>query len=279
MRILRCTAMLMAFVPVWSGAQTPNASDAPSQADDRTDRAEVYSAGPGVTLPKLLTPPEMPAASGKCRSKQEARVTLSLIVDSQGRPRNVTFDRPAGNEFDELALITLKLDHFEPGTYQGTPAAVALAMEMHLQACVERTKDAAGKNASTLRLRSLPEQSVENSSQPEQEVVLAPVDDPHNGSDHLARVGRGVTPPRTILQREAQFSDYARQKKIQGTCIVSLTVDAHGMPQNVHIVRSIEPSLDQNAVESVRNYRFKPAMMNGMPVAVAISVEVAFRLY
>jgi TonB family protein len=279
MRMLRCVPMLLALVPVWSSAQAPDSSTSPSQTDDRTDRTEVYYGGPGVTMPKLLAPPETPAVSGKCRSKQEARVILSLIVDSQGQPRNATFDQPMGNAFDEFALMILERDRFEPGTYQGAPAAVGLALKMHLQGCVERTKNAAGKNVSTLKLRSLPEQDFEISSQPQQEAVLAPISDLHNISDHLAKVGHGVTPPRAILQREAAFSDYARQKKIQGTCVVSLVVDAHGMPQNVHVVRSLEPSLDQNAVESVRNYRFRPAMRYGSPVATTISVEVTFRLY
>jgi TonB family protein len=54
-------------------------------------------------------------------------------------------------------------------------------------------------------------------------------------------------------------------------------VDEYGMPQNVHVVRGVGYGLDKNAVESVKKYRFKPAMMEGKPVAVYLNVEVNFR--
>jgi len=274
-----CIATLAAFLPVSSIAQTPEPPSAPSQTNGGPERVEVYYGGPGVTLPRLQALPQTSTTTGKCHSKQEARVRLSLIVDSKGQPHNATFDRPVGNEFDELALMVLEHDRFEPGTYQAAPVAIGLAVEMHLEGCVEQTKDAAGKKTTTLKLRSQPEQSFEEMPQPQQEIALVPLANAHSDTPHLARVGHGVTPPKAILQREAEFSDYARQKKIQGSCVVSLVVDVNGMPQNVHIARSLEPSLDQNAVLSVRKYRFQPAMMNGIPVPVAISVEVTFRLY
>ncbi|HEY9126568.1 MAG TPA: TonB family protein [Acidobacteriaceae bacterium] len=51
------------------------------------------------------------------------------------------------------------------------------------------------------------------------------------------------------------------------------------MPQNIKVRRSIGSGLDEKAVEAVRQYRFRPALANGSPVAVPISVEVNFRLY
>jgi TonB family protein len=37
--------------------------------------------------------------------------------------------------------------------------------------------------------------------------------------------------------------------------------------------------LDENAVESVKSWRFEPAMRNGQPVVVAMKIEVEFRLH
>jgi protein TonB len=37
--------------------------------------------------------------------------------------------------------------------------------------------------------------------------------------------------------------------------------------------------LDEKAVEAVRQYRFKPGMLNGEPVAVAVNIEVNFHIY
>jgi protein TonB len=37
--------------------------------------------------------------------------------------------------------------------------------------------------------------------------------------------------------------------------------------------------LDEKAIEAVNQYRFKPAMKDGEPVPVRITVEVNFRLF
>jgi protein TonB len=37
--------------------------------------------------------------------------------------------------------------------------------------------------------------------------------------------------------------------------------------------------LDEKAVEAVKQYRFKPAMENGKPVAVEMNVEVLFEIF
>jgi periplasmic protein TonB len=60
---------------------------------------------------------------------------------------------------------------------------------------------------------------------------------------------------------------------------VSLIVDAQGNPQRVQVVRHLGKGLDQKAVQAVRQYRFKPAMLHGEPVAVEVNIEANFRLY
>ncbi len=58
-----------------------------------------------------------------------------------------------------------------------------------------------------------------------------------------------------------------------------LIVDAHGKPQQVKIVRCVEPSLEQPTLDAVRQYKFKPAVdKDGKPVPVMMSVEVQYHL-
>jgi len=70
-----------------------------------------------------------------------------------------------------------------------------------------------------------------------------------------------------------------RDKSKGGVCVVGLVVDAHGMPKDVHIVRSLKPDFDANAVAVVRQYRFKAALRKGQPVAVRIHIEVNYKRY
>ena len=94
------------------------------------------------------------------------------------------------------------------------------------------------------------------------------------------RVGGGVSAPVPLNSVEAEFSDEARRAKYQGVCLISLIVDAQGNPQNPRVVRALGMGLDEKALEAVRKYKFKPAMMTGKgPVPVMITVEVNFRLY
>jgi TonB family protein len=91
--------------------------------------------------------------------------------------------------------------------------------------------------------------------------------------------GNGVVAPTLIVAPEAEFSDDARRNKYQGTCMLSVIVDAHGNPQNVHVIRTLGMGLDEKALEAVRRYRFKPGTKDGKPVPVLISVAVDFRLF
>ncbi len=92
-------------------------------------------------------------------------------------------------------------------------------------------------------------------------------------------VGGGVSAPQLISAPDPEFSDEARRAKYQGVCVVSLIVDAHGNPQRVRVVRPLGMGLDEKAVEAVRQYKFRPAMMQGRAVPVEVNVEVNFRIY
>jgi TonB family protein len=97
------------------------------------------------------------------------------------------------------------------------------------------------------------------------------------------RVGDGVSAPKVIYAPEAEFpaAERAARKgeKFQGKCIVGLVVDKQGHPQQVHIIRSLRPDFDAQAIAAVKQYRFKPGMANGAPVAVGMRIEVDFRRY
>jgi periplasmic protein TonB len=95
----------------------------------------------------------------------------------------------------------------------------------------------------------------------------------------LYHVGGGVSAPQLIYAPDPEFSDEARRAKYQGVCVVSLVVDAQGNPQRVQVVRHLGMGLDEKALEAVRQYKFKPAMLQGKPVPVEVNIEVNFRIY
>ena len=85
--------------------------------------------------------------------------------------------------------------------------------------------------------------------------------------------------PRLLSHIEAKYTDDARARGIQGTVVLGFTVNHEGVPQGIQIKRSLYPSLDQAAIEAVREWRFEPAMKNGQVVSMWMEASMDFNLY
>jgi TonB family protein len=88
--------------------------------------------------------------------------------------------------------------------------------------------------------------------------------------------GPDVTAPFVIAKAKAAYTEEARLAKLEGSVLLSLVVAADGQPSDIQIDRPIGLGLDENAIENVRAWQFKPGAKNGTPVAVRIMVEVFF---
>jgi protein TonB len=95
----------------------------------------------------------------------------------------------------------------------------------------------------------------------------------------IRHIGGGVSAPLVLFAPEPEFSEEARKAKVSGNVLVYLQVGTDGKPKNVRVLRGIGLGLDEKALEAVRQYKFKPAMENGHPVAVEMNVEVNFQIF
>jgi len=93
------------------------------------------------------------------------------------------------------------------------------------------------------------------------------------------KVGGGISAPQPVSTPDPEYKEQARVAKTQGTCILWLIVDDQGRPRDIRVVRGLGMGLDTKAIEAVKQWKFQPAMKDGRPVNVQISVEVGFRLY
>jgi protein TonB len=91
--------------------------------------------------------------------------------------------------------------------------------------------------------------------------------------------GNGVKAPVLIFAPSAEFSDEARRNKYQGVCMITVVVDAQGVPHNPVVVQRLGEGLDEKALEVIPRYRFKPGLKDGRPVPTRITIEVNFRLF
>lgn len=78
---------------------------------------------------------------------------------------------------------------------------------------------------------------------------------------------------------EPAYTDAARNRDLQGVVGLNVVIDPTGKVRHINIVHPIGMGLDDNAVATVGTWRFAPATKDDRPVAVAVYVEVDFRLY
>jgi TonB family protein len=84
--------------------------------------------------------------------------------------------------------------------------------------------------------------------------------------------------PRPLYDPKPHYTPEARQAHIQGSDVLKVVIGADGKVSSDSIVKPLGMGLDDNAAETVRTWKFKPATRNGVPVDVKVTVVVTFRL-
>jgi TonB family protein len=87
------------------------------------------------------------------------------------------------------------------------------------------------------------------------------------------RVGGNIPPPEKIRHVDPQFPDGAGPSR--GFVMVEIVVDATGQVSDVRVLRSI-PQLDAAVVAAVRQWQYRPTLVNGVAVPVVLTAPVAF---
>lgn len=101
----------------------------------------------------------------------------------------------------------------------------------------------------------------------------------------IYRIGCGFTSPVPIRQPEPKYPRGLSAGKLILGVAFSLTVNVYGDPVNVHIIhshidnvakenRSDQQEFEDDMVDSIRQYKFKPAMFQGKPVPVELNIEI-----
>ena len=81
------------------------------------------------------------------------------------------------------------------------------------------------------------------------------------------------------LAKNIHYPKEAAEKKIQGRVILTFVVEKDGSISRVKVVKSVEPSLDQEAIRVVKSMpKWTPGKQNGKNVAVKYTIPMTFRL-
>ena len=108
-------------------------------------------------------------------------------------------------------------------------------------------------------------------------ISSTPVAVPKVATPQRVRVSAGVTSGLLIRKVNPIYPPLARQARISGTVILRAVISKDGSIENLSLV-SGHPMLAPAAIDAVRQWKYKPYLLNGEPVEVDTEVQVNFTL-
>jgi TonB family protein len=109
-------------------------------------------------------------------------------------------------------------------------------------------------------------------------VSLGAVSAGYSGQDQVYRPGNGVTAPVVEKKVKPVYTPAALAAGVEGVMTLDCVVRADGTVGEAWVVKSLHPSLNEEALLTIQDWRFKPGMKDGKPVAVRVEIEMSFSL-
>jgi protein TonB len=104
-----------------------------------------------------------------------------------------------------------------------------------------------------------------------------PVAVPKIATPQRVRVSSGVSSGLLIRKVSPTYPPLARQARIQGTVVLQAQISKDGSIQNLQLI-SGHPMLAPAAIEAVKQWKYKPYLLNGEPVEIQTQVTIKFKL-
>ncbi len=95
----------------------------------------------------------------------------------------------------------------------------------------------------------------------------------------LADAGRGGHQARRITRTPGpQYTEAARKARITGLVIIQTIIGCDGRLTHFRLLKSLDPGLDQESFETLSQWRYDPARLDGIPVSAFFNFTVNFQL-
>ena len=176
----------------------------------------------------------------------EGTVVVYAEITKDGSPENLRILRSLGFGLDEEAIRSVQQWRFEPSQESEKPSRVAMYVPVRFR--LDRQIYGA----------QLPSAAGEN---------------------EIFQIAEGgITVPRIISRVEPSYTEEARTAKIGGTVVLFAEITSAGTVENVVVLHKLGKGLDESAVRAIKQWKFSPALKDGRPVAVMITIEMNFSL-
>lgn len=192
-------------------------------------------------------------------SKASGTVWVNIWIDESGKVVEAKVMKSNAEVFNQTAMAAAKQWTFKPAVLNDKPVAVWVMVPF-------RFTLSEGKGAA-----------------PSTGVPVKPLDKPATAAETQEKQPPSdYTPyekaPEVIKQVQAQYPVDAKNAKLEGTVWVKVWIDEAGKPVKANVMKSKRKELNQAALDAVMKWEFKPASLNGKPVAVWVNIPFKFAL-
>lgn len=84
--------------------------------------------------------------------------------------------------------------------------------------------------------------------------------------------------PDVIYREKAKYTEAARQKRQQGRVIIQAVFHTDGTISDFRVLHDLKDGLSEEAIKAAQEFIFLPALKDGNPVNVRMSMEFVFKL-
>ena len=92
------------------------------------------------------------------------------------------------------------------------------------------------------------------------------------------KVGNGVLSPQLVKEVKPNYTQAARDRRVQGVVELAAVILKDGTVGDVTVTKSLDSDLDQEAIKATKQWTFKPGTKDGEPVNVSVNIELTFTL-
>jgi len=97
-------------------------------------------------------------------------------------------------------------------------------------------------------------------------------------NEKIIRVHSDVAEANLVKKVQPIYPASAKSAGIQGAVKLDVTISKEGVPEDLRVVSSPSDDLSQSALDGVRQWRYRPTLLNGQPVAIITEVTVNYTL-
>jgi TonB family protein len=107
-------------------------------------------------------------------------------------------------------------------------------------------------------------------------VTLWPTESKAQATEQAVAITDKIMAPRLTEVAAPDYTAEAKKKKIEGTVTLTIVIDKKGDVVDAKVSKGLGYGLDENAIIAVKEWKYKPAEKDGVPVAVRTDVTLDF---